>query len=171
MSSQPVRIGQIVGAHGLRGHVKVQPLTDIASRFAVGARLRVRNDWVTVESSVIHKGRPLMKLSGISDVDAAKALQWEYLEAIPEEAEVGEDEFLVDDLIGCLVVTVDGKELGEVDEVLELPAHDVLQVGEILIPVVREFIVDVDLEEEVITVQLIPGMLPGEETVSERDPD
>lgn len=163
MSSQPVRIGQIVGAHGLRGHVKVQPLTDVLTRFAVGARLRLQGNWVTVDTYTLHKGRPLIKLSGINDVDTAQALQWEFLEAIPSDTELEEDEFLVDDLIGCVVVTSAGKELGEVEDVLQLPAHDVLQVGEILIPLVEEFVKDVDLDNAVITVELIQGMLPGEE--------
>jgi 16S rRNA processing protein RimM len=164
MSAQPVRIGQIVGAHGLRGQVKVEPLTDFWERFDKGTRLRLRDDWVTVESSSVHKNRPLLKLSGIDSIDAAQALQWEYLEAILDtEPELEEDEYLTEDLIGCRVVTTDGRDLGEVEEVLGMPAHDVLQIGEILIPVVKEFIKNIDLDEEVITVELIPGMLPGED--------
>lgn len=164
MSASPVRIGQIVGAHGLKGQVKIAPLTDFVQRFQKGARLRLRDQWVTVESFSIHKNRPLIKLSGIDTIDAAEALQWEYLEAIIDSApDLDEDEFLTADLIGCRVVTVDGIEVGEVDEVLAMPAHDVLQVGEVMIPVVKEFIEGIDLEAEVITVRLIPGMLPGEE--------
>jgi 16S rRNA processing protein RimM len=168
MSAQPVRIGQIVGAHGLRGQVKVEPLTEVLERFDVGARLRLNGNWVTVETFTIHKNRPLIKLSGVNDVDAAKALQWEYLEAVVEDVELEEDEFLTEDLIGCRVVTTSGIDLGEVEEILELPAHDVLQVGEVMIPVVKEFIKNVDLEEEVILVELIPGMLPGEEPIVDR---
>ncbi|MGV3617165.1 MAG: ribosome maturation factor RimM [Fimbriimonas sp.] len=169
MSKEPVRIGQIVGAHGLKGQVKVLPLTDFLERFEKGARLRLKNDWVTVESFSIHKNRPLIKLSGIDSIDAAEKLQWEYLETILEdEPELDEDEFLTEDLIDCLVVTTDGRELGTVDDVLAMPAHDVLQIGEILIPVVKEFIKEIDLDEERITVQLIPGMLPGEEPIIDR---
>ena len=164
MSSEPTRIGQIVGAHGLKGQVKVQPLTDFwEERFAKGTRLRLKDDWVTVEGFSIHKNRPLLTLSGVKSIDAAEKLQWEYLEAILEDLELDEDEFLTDDLIGCLVVTTDGRELGTVDEVLAMPAHDVLEVGEILIPVVKEFIKEIDLDAERIVVELIPGMLPGEE--------
>jgi 16S rRNA processing protein RimM len=163
MSAEPVRIGQIVGPHGLKGHVKVQPLTDFLERFAKGSRLRLKGEWVTVESYSIHKNRPLIKLSGTDSIGEAEKLQWEYLEAILEEMELEEDEFLTDDLIGCLVVTTDGRELGTVDDVLTMPAHDVLEIGEILIPVVKEFVKEIDLEAERITVELIPGMLPDED--------
>jgi 16S rRNA processing protein RimM len=160
----PTRIGQIVGAFGLKGEVKVEPLTSFWDRFQKGARLRLKGDWVTVEGYREHKNRPLLRLSGVNDATAAEALQWEYLEAIlADPPELEEDEFLTEDLIGLRVVTTDGQELGEVDDVLGTPAHDILQIGEILIPVVKEFVKDIDLEEEVITVQLIPGMLPGEE--------
>lgn len=160
----PTRIGQIVGAFGLKGEVKVEPLTDFWERFKKGSRLRLKGDWVTVEGYREHKNRPLLKLSGVNDATAAEALQWEYLEAILTDGpDLDDDEYLTDDLIGLKVVTTDGRELGEVDEVLAMPAHDVLQIGEILIPVVKEFIKEIDLDEEVITVQLIPGLLPGEE--------
>jgi len=160
----PVRIGQIVGAFGLKGEVKVDPLTDFWERFQKGTRLRLKDNWVTVESYREHKNRPMLKLSGVNDATAAEKLQWEYLEAIIADApELDDDEYLTEDLIGMKVVTTEGKELGEVDDVIGNPAHDILQIGEILIPVVKEFIKDIDLDKEVITVQLIPGMLPGED--------
>jgi len=164
MSKQPTRIGQIVGAFGLKGQLKVEPLTDFFERFEKGVRLRMDGNWFTVEQSTVHKGRPLIKLSGINDATAAEKLQWKYLEAIIEDRpELEEDEFLTEDLIDCRVVTEDGEELGVVEDVLAMPAHDVLQVGEIMIPVVKEFILDIDLDSEVIKVRLIPGMRPGEE--------
>jgi 16S rRNA processing protein RimM len=155
----PYPVGRIVGAFGIKGEVKVEPLTDFLERLHKGARLRLKDDWVTVESFRMHKHRPLLKLSGIDDPETAQALQWQVLESTSEEEpELGEDEFLTDDLIGMKVVTVEGEELGEVDDVLPMPAHDVLQVGEILIPAVKEFVKMIDFDAETITVQLIPGM-------------
>lgn len=157
---EPYPVGRIVGAFGLRGEVKVEPLTDFLERLHKGARLRLKGEWVTVEGFRIHKNRPLLRLSGINDATAAEALQWQILESdSADRPELEEDEFMTEDLIGCLVVTSDGKELGEVDDVLITPAHDVLQVGSILIPAIKEFVKDVNLDEERITVELIPGML------------
>ena len=159
-----VRVGQIVGAFGLRGQVKVEPLTDFMERFEKGSKLLLKGDWITVVDSSVHKGRPLLKLSGVDSATAAEALQWQYLEANAEERpELEEDEFFTEDLIGLAVFTDEGEKLGEVDDVLALPAQDVLKIGEIMIPVVKEFVKDVDLETGQITVHLIPGMRPGEE--------
>jgi len=162
-NTDPVRIGQIVGAFGLKGEVKVEPLTDFWERFEKGTRLRLKGQWVTVEGYREHKNRPMLRLSGIDSATIAEGLQWEYLEAIiDEEPELDEDEYFTADLIGMKVVSTDGRELGEVEDVIENPAHELLKIGEILIPVVKEFVKEIDLENEVITVQLIPGLLPGE---------
>ena len=163
MTGEFVRVGRIVGAFGLKGEVKVDPLTDFEERFLKGSRLRLKGDWVTVEAMREHKGRPLLKLSGVDDATAAEALQWQYLEApVLETPELEDDEYLVEDLVGMKVLTMEGEELGEVDEVLSYPAHEILQVGEMMIPLVKEFVKEVDLDGEVIRVQLIPGMRPGE---------
>lgn len=156
-------IGRIVSAHGLRGQVNVEPLSDFWERFSVGSVLKIRDRAFRIESSSLHKGRPLLKLEGVEDRSAAEQLQWEYLEVADSRPDLQEDEFLVEDLVGLRVFTVEGEELGEVDDVIDMPAHEVLQIGEILVPFVSEFVKDVDLDQERITVQLIPGMRPGED--------
>ena len=158
------RVGRIVGAFGLRGLVKIEPLTDFLERFAVGQKVRIRGNWVRIETYTMHKGRPLIKLEGVDNADRAEALQWEYLDS-EGSPEMEEGEFLVDDLIGLEVVTIGAVSIGRVDEVLDYPAHEVLQVGEVLIPLIKEFVIDVDVPRGVITVKLIPGMLPGEEAL------
>ena len=159
MSSQFIRVGQIVGAFGLKGELKIEPLTDLEHRFAPGTRLRLDGDWVTVKSVRIHKDRPLIKLAGIDDLTAAEKLQWQYLEAPSKSSdELEEDEYLIDDLIGMKVVTVSGEELGKVDDVLQYPAQDMLEVGELLIPMVEQFVKDVDMKNKIIQVELLPGM-------------
>ena len=159
-SPLPQRVAQVVGAFGIRGELKIEPLTDFHARFAKGARLRLKGDWVTVEASREQKGRPVLKLSGIDDRSAADALQWEYLEAIIDERpELEENEFFVEDLIGLHVVSDDGREIGEIDDVLPNPAHDILKIGDVMIPIVKEFVRDIDLDAGVVTVHLIPGLL------------
>lgn len=156
------RVGQIVGAFGLKGQVKIQPLTDFAQeRFRKGARLRLDGEWVEIETSSVHKGRPLLKLKGIETIDAAEALQWKYLEAA-DRPKTGRGEFLVSDLLGLSVVTSEGENLGVVDEILQNPAHEILVAGEIMIPLVEQFVKEIDLKGKTITVELIEGMRPGE---------
>ena len=163
-----VRIGQIVGAHGIRGQVKIDPLTDFVERLAEGTRLFLNGDWVVVERFQIHKGRPILGLSGVKDRNQAEALRGAYVEAVlTKRPELEEDEFLVDDMIGLKVVTLEGRELGSVDEVLAYPAQDILKIGEVMIPLVKQFVKSVDFEKATITVDLIPGMLPEDEEEEE----
>ena len=161
-----MRIGQIVGAHGIRGQLKVQPQTEFLERFAVGTKVLVGTKWYTIETSVVHNGRPLLNLNGITTMSAAQALQWQFIDIEDSERpELEDDEFLLDDLINLKVVTVDGRELGEVDEVLNTPAHETLVIGELMIPFVENFVKEVNFDTETITVELIPGMLEDEESV------
>lgn len=158
-----VRIGQIVGVHGIRGQVKVDPLTDFLERMSEGTRLFLNGAWVEVERFQIHKGRPILALSGIKDRNQAETLRGAYLETVvTKRPDLTEDEFLVEDMIGLKVVTSDGEELGFVDEVLAYPAQDILKIGDIMIPMVKQFVKSIDMEAELITVELIPGMLPDE---------
>jgi 16S rRNA processing protein RimM len=139
-------------------------MTDFVDRFEKGSRLRMNDNWVEVESFAIHKDRPLIKLRGIDSVEAAEALQWAFLEAPALAAEdLDDDEYLTEDLIGLTVSTTDGKLIGKIDDVMPMPAHDVLVIGEIMIPAVAEFVKDVDLDAGTMTVQLIPGMLGEDE--------
>lgn len=153
-----MRVGQIVGVWGLKGHVKVEPLTNISSRFEKGSRLRLGEDWVEVEDCVWQKDRPYLKLSGVDSPEQAKLLQWKYVEAKDEKPKLEMGEYLTNDLIGLRVETENGELLGKVDDVLAMPAHDVLVVGQIMIPATKEFVLDVDIEGGIILVRLIEGM-------------
>lgn len=158
-----LKIGQIVGPHGIKGLVKVEPLTDFDEHFEEGSRVRIGDDWFEITWSSWHKNRPLLGLSGVKDMNAAEDLRWKFLEAHPlEDPDLDDDEYFIEDLLECRVVTEEGEDLGSLDEIEPMPAHDVYRVGEIRIPAVKEFVREIDLENKVITVRLIPGMR-GEE--------
>lgn len=159
-------VGKIVGAFGIKGQLKVEMLTNFPARFDKGSILYLDGKPIKIEKSQFHKGRPLIKLAGIDTLSHAETLQWKILEAdgVPE---MGDGEYLIEDLIGLKVVTVEGEEIGVVDDIEEYPAHDVVLVGEIRIPLIDHFIMDIDLDTEIMTVKLIYGMKPGEdETVT-----
>lgn len=154
-----VRVGRIVGAFGLRGQVKLELLTDFVGRFEKGKTYLVNGNEMELEGLSWHKERLLLKFVGVDTIDQAEALQWAYVEAHADELPpLEEDEYLTADLIGMMVVTRGGRELGPVSEVLALPAQDVLVVGEIMIPAVKQFVKSVDLQSRRIEVELIEGM-------------
>ena len=94
--------------------------------------------------------KPIVRLEGVTTRSAAEALRGEPLRA---EIEVEEDEFLAEDLVGLAVV--DGDEpVGTVDRVVAYPSCEVLSVGDLLIPLVADAVLDVDLDAGVIDVDL-----------------
>ena len=156
------QVGRIAGAFGLRGQLKVEMISNFPARFEKGNLLYIDGIEHKIQESQIHKGRPLIKLSGIDHISVAEKLQWKILEA-EGEPELEEDEFLLEDLIGLKVVTVEGEELGKVEAIEDYPAHEVVLVAGIRIPLIDHFVTDIDLEKGVMTVKLIYGMKPDEE--------
>jgi 16S rRNA processing protein RimM len=158
-------VARIVGAHGLKGYLKLELLTEHPERLAQGERLRMDDDWVTVRDTTIHQDRLLIQLDGYRDRTKAEALRGKTLEAKEIAPDLARDEFLVRDLIGCEVVTTAGHPLGHVDDVLPYPAQDVLVSGSTMIPFVKEFVKAIDLDSRRLTVDPIPGMVSDAEAV------
>lgn len=162
MSEPRIPIGKVAKAFGIRGQVSIEPMTSFLSRFDAGNIVFIDGKPLKIQKSQMHKGRPVLKLSTIETMSQAEALQWKVLEA-EGEPELDDDEFLIEDLIGLKVIDANGEMLGEVDDIEDYPAHQVVVVGEIRIPMVEQFIELIDLEEEIMRVRLIYGMRPGEE--------
>ena len=154
-----VIVGRIVGAFGIRGQLKVSPLTNFTERFEKGRTLYLDGEPLEIKSSQFHKKHFLLGFAEIPDATAAEKLQWKELEAEDDlHLELNEDEYLTQDLVGLMVLTEDGRPLGKVDEVLPYPAHDLLVVGKVMIPAVKKFVKEVDLEGKKIVVKLLEGM-------------
>lgn len=170
-----IAVGQIVAPHGIKGEVKVEPMTDFPERFKQGAKvfLAAAVDGGEVVQTEIaaarpHQGRWLVLFANVKDRNAAETLRDQYV-LIPEAdiMPLGEHENYAHDLIGLEVVTTDGAGLGKLVEILFTPANDVYIVrgpqGEVLIPATREVILSVDLASRRMTVALPEGLLAPEE--------
>jgi 16S rRNA processing protein RimM len=145
-----IRVGQVMGAYGLDGAVKVQPLTDFQDRFDPGASLLLEGSARKVEWS--REGQPgiVVKLGGIDNRTMAELFRGRYLEVPDEEMRALEaGRFYHRQVVGLAAVTTSGQRLGVIAEVLERPANDVWvsREGSIehLIPATRDAIVSVDL--------------------------
>ncbi len=136
-----LEVGRIGRAHGIRGDLYVELITDRTERVAVGARLQGRGKWLTVESARPAGSRWLIHFAGLADRTAAEAYVNTPLLAQPLP-ELSEDGMYVRDLIGAEVVGVDGQVYGRCVAVVANPAHDLLELESgALVPVV--FVVDV----------------------------
>ena len=162
-------VGRIGRAHGIHGEATIEIRTDIPDeRFLVGVQLFTDPSGfgpLTIESVRYHNGTLLLKFKQAQDRTAVEALRNTLLlaEVDMEEESEYEDEYHVQQLIGCQVVLESGELVGILEDVLNLPGQDLLSIrgrdGEILIPFVAEFVPDVDVVQKRITVLPPEGLL------------
>jgi 16S rRNA processing protein RimM len=164
-----IAIGMITSAHGLRGEMKVELHTDFPERFAPGVVIYLGEplDEATIKTARPHQGQVLLQLDSINDRTQVDALRGVWI-FIPEDEAVDleEDTYYVHDIIGLSVQTTSGELLGTVAQVLFTGANDVYVVEtpgekprEILLPAIDEVIKAVDLDQGILTVELLPGLL------------
>jgi 16S rRNA processing protein RimM len=163
-------VGQVVGAHGVRGELKVEIMSDDPQRFARLRRVFVGPDdrdpvACRVESTRLHGGHVLVKLEGCDDRSAALAQRGTLLfvplaEAIP----LAEDEYYEHQIVGLEVWTAAGEFLGKVVDILYTRANEVYVVQEegtrreILLPAIEEVVQSIDLDAGRLVVHLIEGL-------------
>jgi 16S rRNA processing protein RimM len=129
-------IGRIGRAHGVRGELYVDLITDRSSRLAVGAQVRAGRSWLTVVAARPQTRRWLVRFDGIDDRTAADQLVGKLLYAAPLDEEPSEDDLWVHELIGARVVETDGTQRGTCTGVIANPAHDLLELDEVwLVPI------------------------------------
>ena len=149
--SDDVVIGTITAPFGLRGEVKVRLETDYPERYydldEVGLRSPDgRSEVLKVEGVRFHKKAALVKFQGCGDIDAAEKLRgWDLVVPQCETVDLPENAYFIHDLVGLRVYTVDGRELGELTEVLRGPANDAYVVGDTLIPALKSVVREVDI--------------------------
>ena len=132
-----LEVGRLGRAHGVRGELYVDLLTDRNERLAVGARLQAGSDWLTVAAARLAGGRWLVSFEEIADRTVAETYVGRRLSAAPLPARADDDGLYVHELVGALVVGVDGTEHGRCTGVLANPAHDILELeGGALVAVV-----------------------------------
>ena len=145
-----IRVGQVTGAYGLDGAVKVTPLTDFGERFDPGARLLLDGSAREVEWSRESQPGLVVKLRGIETRTVAELFRGRYLEVADEEMRsLEEGRFYHRQVVGLAVVTQSGQGAGVIEEVLERPANDVWvsREGSIehLIPATKDAVLSVDV--------------------------
>lgn len=165
---QLLRVGVISSTHGVRGEVKVYPTTDDPNRFKKLKKvvLDTGREHLDLEISGVKffKNQVILKFKGIDNINDIEKYKGKDLLVHREDAvALGENENYVADLIDLKVVTDDGRVLGVLTEVMETGANDVYVIEteegeELLIPAIRDCILDVDLDKEVMTVHILPGL-------------
>lgn len=165
---QFLQVGVISSTHGIRGEVKVFPTTDDPMRFKKLKKVlldtgRERLE-LEVQSVRFFKQFAIMKFKGIDNINDIERYKGKGLFVPREDAvPLGEDEYYIADLIGMEVFTEDGH-FGVVRDVMETGANEVYIVesdehGEVLIPAIRQCVLDVNVEEKKMKIRLLDGLI------------
>ena len=164
-----LQVGVITSTHGIRGEVKVFPTTDDPNRFKSLKKLVLDTGKtylpLEIEGVKFFKQFVILKFKGIDNInDIEKYKKMPLLVRREDAVELEEDEYFMADMIGMEVVTEDGKRFGELKDIMETGANDVYVVesdvhGEVLIPAIKECILDVDVENDKMTIRLMNGLI------------
>ncbi len=165
-----LEVGQIVGTHGVRGEVRVQPWCDSPQQFAAFHKLY----WDAAGTRPVrvkgraHKNVALVQLDGVDTVEAAAALRGRLLYVARRDLRLPTGRYLVQDLIGLAVVDADtGVTYGRLTDVSQTGANPVYHMaterGEVLIPAIPEVVVGIDLTAEVVRLRPMKGLLDEDE--------
>lgn len=161
-------MGAIVGAHGIRGDVKLRPLTEFPERIPQLKELRLRFPDGHEELRKIRNVRPqndefLVLFEGVKTRNDAEALRGcQTVIPLEDAAPLPEGRFYEYQILGLRVVTPDGEELGTVRQIIPGASNDVYVAGEYMIPATHDAIVRLAPEEGIIVVHS-KEYLQGEE--------
>jgi 16S rRNA processing protein RimM len=165
-----VAIGEIGRPHGLRGEVRVTPLTDRPERFetlrecVLWDEAHDRREPCRIIGARMHGGTLVVAVAGYDTPEAAAALTGRLL-AVPEADALPppEGHFYPWQLVGCRVVTEEGRDVGRVLRVEGSPAQDLWVIGddshEHLVPAVAEIVREVDLSGRRVVIRPPEGLL------------
>jgi 16S rRNA processing protein RimM len=167
-------VGFVLKPQGLKGEIKVQPLTDDINRFDSLLHVYIKGQGgykqEKIESRRYNRGFVFLKLKGLNTIESVEHLRNQYL-WIPRSMarQLPEDTFFIADIVGCSVSTTDGRELGNVKDVIQTGSNDVYVVegtkGNVLIPALKKVVVYIKPREGRIIVDLteMEGLLPDED--------
>lgn len=164
-----LRVGIISTTHGVRGEVKVYPTTDDVNRFKSLKSVILDTGRESMELEIqgvkFFKNMVILKFKGYDSIEDIEKYKGKDLLVTRDQAvELGPDEYFIVDLIGLRVVTDNGEELGILTDVIKTGANDVYEVKmadgkEVLLPVIKECVLDVDLTKRLVTVHIMDGLL------------
>jgi len=173
MSGKLYNVGKIVNTHGIRGEVKVVSQTDFPEeRFGKGSRLVMTDPQneanrlsVAIENARLHKNVYIVKLKGYDNINEVLPYKGWVLKVADEDRKpLEEGEYYYEEIIGCRVVTDEGEELGTIGDILAPGANHVWVVERpkgkpVLLPVIDDVILQVDVEEKLVRVHLMEGLI------------
>ncbi|MDE5747625.1 MAG: ribosome maturation factor RimM [Acetatifactor sp.] len=164
-----LQVGVVTTTHGVRGEVKVFPTTDDVNRFKklkeVFLDIGKEKVSLEIEGVKFFKQMVILKFKGIDTLDDAAVYRQAGLYVTRENAvKLQKDEYFIADLIGVSVYDEADRLLGSLEDVMATGANDVYVIRmtdgrELLLPAIRQCILDVDVEQGRMKVHVLEGLL------------
>ena len=158
-------VGRIGRAHGVLGEATIEVQTDDPDiRFQVGNKLTLDDGReLTIRSSRWHNQILLLAFDGVADRNQIEELRDQLISSDVDLGLLAPGEYHFQQLIGCEVFQQNGVLIGTVDEILKSPGQDLLSVsraaGRVLIPMVKQIIIEIDVLAKKIIVNPPEGLL------------
>ncbi len=166
------QVGSITQTHGIRGEVKVFPLTDDISRFKNMKNLLLdagKEGYISleVENARPQKNLVILKFKGIDNINDIEKYKGHGLYVTKDNrVDLKEDEYFIADLIGCDVYLDSDRDnrFGTISDVMETGANDVYEITlesgkTVLVPAIKDCILDVDIEGRRMEIHLMEGLM------------
>ena len=172
MIKEYLEIGQIVGTHGVRGEIRLNPWCDspeFVRQFKTLYFDAHGNKSVKVISSRVHGNVALLKLDGVDSVESASALRNKILFMKRADAKIDDGSYFIAELVDCRVIDADDEsvEYGVLSDVSETGANDVWHIKkdgrEYLLPAIPQVICDVDVKDGIIKIRPLKGIFDDED--------
>ncbi len=162
-------VGRVLRPHGIRGALMVEGISDMIHSLGAGSEIHLGPDNVPLRIVSIrrHKNKHILTHeASIDRTDAEAYREFEVKVRFQDAQPLDEGEYFYWQIVGLEVISVEGERLGEVREILDTGANDVYIVrddedGEFLLPAIKSVIIEVNLDAGQITVNLLPGLIPG----------
>lgn len=166
-----LELGQVVGTHGIKGEMRINPWCDtpaFAKKFGVVYFDNEGKNSIKVQSCRPHGNIILMKLEGIDSIDQAETYRNKMIFIKREDASLPEGTWFIDELIGCEVFDADnGEEYGKISQISETGANDVWHIEnkgkEYLIPAIKDVVIRADVADNKVYIRPLKGIFDDED--------
>lgn len=169
MKCKQIEVGKIINTHGIRGEVKVLPLTDDPMRYEELDWVYIQMDGGTkklfIKNIRYQKNNIIIKFDGIDSMNDAEKIKNKMLlidrdRAVP----LPKDTYFICDLIGLEVRTHTGDVLGNITDVFKTGSNDVYVVKnpdgkDILIPAIKDVVVEVNIDDNYMVIKPLEGLI------------
>lgn len=161
-------VGKIINSHGIKGEVKVFPLTDDINRFDLLKNLYIGENKVKHQMQGVkyHKNLAIIKFKEYNDINEILKFKDDFIYVDDDEKVVlPEGHFFIHDLLKSQVFDVDSNLIGTLENVIQGPSNDIYVVKDLekdkeyLIPAVKQFIVEVNIVDKKIVIDPIEGLI------------